>query len=160
MTGNMEKSALILSVGFIVGIVILTSSIKKNTSRLSEGLVNAGGASRSSFSASFPSDLRIQTSEGSKELTQERKKQLIDSFVLNCVGRIYENKEIQNVIVKEAQAKYWGNNLDFNGDIVFEDGSIYEGFEAHLYADGFGGYEGFVRTKDGSKLIIESISIE
>ncbi len=44
-------------------------------------------------------------------------------------------------------------------DIAFDEGGMHEGYESHLYRDGFGGCQGFVRAKDGSHLIIKNIDI-
>jgi len=159
MTGNIEKSTLLLSVGIILGSLILAVSIQVNTSKLSRSLVTAGERSQSNHSTSFPTDLRIQMSETSMDLPPEKKTKLRSAFVKACVGQVYDNKTVKEVTIIEFKVKYWGSNLDFTGDIVFEDGSIHEGYESHLYRDGFGGYEGFVRTKNGSRLIIKDINI-
>lgn len=160
MTGNLERGALILSIGFIVGIVILTFSIKKNTLKLSESLEQAGKYSRGSYSASFPSSIRIQTTEAQKDLTLERKKQLADAYITACVGQIYQDKKIQQIDIKSFISLNLGQTLHIRGNLIFEDGSLYENFDSYLRSDGFGGYEGNVRTLNGNQLIIESVSIQ
>ncbi|MBN1974210.1 MAG: hypothetical protein JW787_11260 [Sedimentisphaerales bacterium] len=160
MTGSLEKSALILSVGFVVGIIILTGSIKKNTLKLSKSIEEAGRASRSSYSASFPSSLHIQTTEAAKDLTLDRKKQLADAFIAACIGQVYQEKKIQQVEIKRFNSQSLGARLNLRGNLIFEDGSIYENFDSILSSDGFGGYEGFVRTANGSNSIISTVNIQ
>ena len=160
MTGNLERGALILSVGFIVGIVILTSSIKKNTMKLSQSLEQAGRNSRGSYSASFPSSLRIQTTETQKDLTLERKKELADAFLDACIGQVYQDKKIRQVDIKSFNSLNLGQTLHLRGNLIFEDGSIYENFDSYLRSDGFGGYEGNVNTLNGTQTIIKSIIIQ
>jgi len=160
MTGNLERGAIILSVGFITGIVILTFSIKKNTLKLSESLERAGQNSRGSYSASFPSSLQIQTTETEKDLTLERKKQLADAFMVACIGQVYQDKNIQQVDIKSFRSENMGDRLHLRGNLIFEDGSIYENFDSIMRSDGFGGYEGNVRILNASESIIKSISIQ
>ena len=131
-----------------------------NTSKLSNSLVIAGERSRSHFSSSFPSELRVQISETPMDLPPERKSQLQKAFIKACIGRVYDKKTVKEIQIDKFEGKFWGSNLSFFGNIVFSDGSIYEGYEAHLHRDGFGGYEGFVRTKNGSRLIIKNIQIQ
>ena len=160
MTGNIERSAWILSAGIILGSIILCISMASNTSKLSKSLVSAGERARSHSSSSFPSELRIQVSETSMDLLPERKSQLKGAFVKACIGQVYDNKTVKEIQIDKFEVKSWGSNLSFFGNIVFSDGSIYEGYEAHLHRDGFGGYEGFVRTKNGSHLIVKNIQIQ
>ena len=160
MTGNSERSALILSVGFIAGILILAFSIGINTKRLSKSLEKAGSNARSHSSTSFPSSLKIQTTESAKDLTLDRKKELADAFIAACAGNEYEGKKIQDVEIKIMESSSFGDRLEINGNLIFEDGSIYEDFESNLNTDGFGGYNGYVRTKDHTKLIIKDINIQ
>jgi hypothetical protein len=161
MTGNIERSAWILSIGIVLGAIVISMSMAANTSKLSKSLVTAGERSRSHHSSSsFPSELRVQLSETSMDLQPERKSQLKNAFVKACVGQVHENKTVEEIQVDKCEVKYWGNNLSFFGNIVFSDGSVYEGYEAHLYRDGFGGYAGFVRAKRGTHLIIKNIEIK
>jgi hypothetical protein len=160
MTGNIEKGALILSIGIVLGAIIIAISLTKNTTKLSTSLIDAGERSRSHSSTSFPSELRVQLSETSMDLLPEKKSQLQNAFVKACIGQVYDNKTIKEVQVNKFEAKFWGSNLDLTGNIVFDDGSIYEGYDSHLYRDGFGGYQGFVRTKDQIHLIIKNIHIQ
>jgi hypothetical protein len=162
MTGNLEKSALIFAVGFVLGAVVLTFSMSSNTKKLSKSIEEAGRASRSSYSASFPSSLQIHTSEAAKDLTLDRKKQLADAFIAACVGLVYQEKKIQKVEIKRFVSQNLGQTLVLRGNIVFEDGSSNENYESYLHSDGFGGYEGFVRAdaKNGGNLIVESINIQ
>jgi len=160
MNGNIERSYHIVTFSVIAGVIIICATAVWCTVRLSKALVEAGQKSRSSGSSvSFPSELRVQLSQSSKELTLSRRTELMNAFKNKCVGQEYDNKTIKEIIVKEFKAKYWGNNLDARGDIVFEDGTIYEDFDAHFYSDGFGGYEGFVRTKDGVHIILGNVRL-
>jgi len=160
MTGNIERSAWILSIGIVLGAIVISMSMAVNTSRLSKSLVTAGDRSRSHSSSSFPSELRVQLSETSMDLQPERKSQLKNAFVKASVGQVHDNKTVEEIQIDKCEVKYWGNNLSFSGNIVFSDGSVHEGYEAHLYRDGFGGYAGFVRAKRGRHLIIENIEIK
>ncbi|MHC4432039.1 MAG: hypothetical protein ACYTBS_09385 [Planctomycetota bacterium] len=159
MTGNIERSAWILSLGVISAAIILSISMAINTSKLSKSLVSAGERSRSHSSSSFPSELRVQVSETSMDLQPERKSQLKNAFVKACIGQVYDNKTVEEIQINRFEVKVWGSNLSFFGNIVFSDGSVHEGYEAHLHRDGFGGYEGFVRAKNGGHLIIKDIQI-
>jgi hypothetical protein len=160
MTGNIEKSAWILSIGIVLGAIIVAISMTINTTKLSTSLVDAGERSRSHSSVSFPSELRVQLSETSMDLLPEKKAQLKNAFAKACIGQVYENKTIKEVQINKVGTEFWGSNLDFTGNIIFDDGSMREGYESHLYRDGFGGYQGFVRTKDGHHLIIKDIHIQ
>lgn len=159
MTGNIEKGALILSIGIVLGAIIVAISMTINTTKLSTSLVDAGERSRSHSSVSIPSELRVQLSESSMDFLPEKKSQLQNAFVKACIGQVYNNKTVKEVQINKFEAMYWGSHLDFTGNIVFDDGSMHEGYESHLYRDGFGGYQGFVRTKDGNRLIIKNIHI-
>lgn len=160
MTGNIEKGALILSIGIVLGAIIVAISMGINTTKLSTSLVTASDRSRSHSSASFPSELRVQLSEASMDLLPEKKAQLQNAFVKACIGQVYDNKTIKEVQINKFEAMFWGSNLDITGNIIFEDGSLHEGYKSHLYRDGFGGYQGFVRTKNDLHLIIKDIHIQ
>jgi hypothetical protein len=160
MTGNIEKGAWILSIGIVLGAIIVSISMAINTKKLSTSLITAGDRSRSHSSVSFPSELRVQLSETSMDLLPEKKVQLKNAFAKACIGQVYDNKTIKEVQINKFEAKYWGSNLDFTGNIIFDDGSMHEGYESHLYRDGFGGYQGFVRNKNGTQLIIKDINIQ
>jgi len=94
------------------------------------------------------------------DLLPERKSQLKNAFMKACIGQVYDNKTVKEIQIDRFETNFWGSNLSFFGNIVFSDGSIYEGYESHLHRDGFGGYEGFVRAKGGSHLIIRDIQIQ
>lgn len=160
MTGNIERGALYIAGGIVVSAVVISIALLSGAWMLSKGLISAGEQSRSHYSTSFPSDLRVQVAETPMDLQPERRPQLRDAFIEACIGQVYDNKAITKVKLDEFEVKYWGSHLSFSGDIEFEDGSLHEGFEAHLHRDGFGGYDGFVRTKNGSHAIIKSIRIE
>jgi hypothetical protein len=160
MTGNIEKGALILSIGIVLGAIIVAISMSINTTKLSTSLVDAGERSRSHSSTSFPSELRVQVSETSMDLLPEKKAQLQNAFVEACVGKVYNNKTIKEIQINKFEAKAWRSNLSITGNIVFDDGSKYECYQSILRRDGFGGYQGYVRTKDGIHLIIKNINIQ
>jgi hypothetical protein len=160
MTGNIEKGALILSIGIVFGAIIVAISITTNTTKLSTSLVAAGERSRSHSSTSFPSELRVQLSETSMDILPEKKSQLQNAFVKACIGQVYDNKTVKEVQIERFEAKFWGSYIETTGNIIFDDGSMYEGYKSYLHRDGFGGYQGFVRTKDGNHLIVKNIHIQ
>lgn len=162
MTGNFERGALIFSVGFVMGIVLLTVSIKKNTAILSKSLERAGSNSRGSYSASFPSSLRIQTTEKEQDIDIpiERRRQLADALAAACVGKVYQGKKVQKVEIEGFYLENSGWRISFRGNLVFDDGSKYENFNAVLSQDGLGGYKGSVRSPDKKEIIIGSIKIQ
>jgi hypothetical protein len=160
MTGNIEKGALILSIGIVLGAIIVAVSMSINATKLSTSLVDAGERSRSHSSTSFPSELRVQVSETSMDLPAEKKSELQNAFVKACVGQMYDNKTIKEVKINTFKAAPWRSNLYITGNIVFDDGSMHKGYQSYLYRDGFGGYQGYVRTKDGNHLIVKNIHIQ
>jgi len=159
MTGNIERSALLLAGGIVVGSIVVSITMAINTSKLSKSLIAAGERSRSHSSSSFPSEPRVQLSETSMDLPPEKRAQLQDAFIQVCIGQVYKNKTIKEVKSNENQIKYWGSYLSFKCEIEFEDGSIHEDFEAHLRRDGFGGYEGFLGANGDSHLMFKDIRI-
>lgn len=162
METNIKKAALILATGMVLSALLILLAAHIASDRVSRALIAAGSAARSHLSApSFPSTLRVQMKEPGPLLPAEDRDRLKQAFVRTLsVSRIEDGRQVTEVVVTKLEAPRDSDHLRLKGSLRCGEASEDIEFEAFLYEDRFGGFTGFVRTKGGTRGLVDQVTIQ
>lgn len=159
MNSDMKKAALILAAGMVASALILLLAAHLVSSRVSRALVAAGNAARSP-AVGFPSSLKVQLREPVAPLKAGDRERLTELFVQTVqAAKSKDGRTIRQVVVGALEAPFEVAILKLKGTLTLETPEETVEFESYLYQDHFGDYTGFVRTKDGARVILDGVHI-
>jgi len=140
-------------------IVLFAAHLASN--RISQALVKAGGLARSHVAVpSVPSPLEVQLQEPSKPLESEDRDRFTQAFIAAITSKEdRRGRAVTEVVVAEMEAPRGARVLQLTGTLTYDGLPEPTAFESYLHADGFGGFSGFVRTKDGQTLLFDKVNV-